>query len=165
MYNICTVLYLYCAYLYCACRFNFGDRQTDAHTHTQPSYLIKIIIVFRSVLDDEKKIETYMEEILEGMEKQNISLTSDSAGLTPFNTFCLFPLRMGSSLQPEVLGGGAGGDSGVNETKHQLHSEQSQVCVESSLIVRCVPSSPGTSVTRRLTEVLWPSLLVSVFLR
>ena len=52
------------------------------------------IISLRSVLDDETKIETYMEEILEGMKKENISLTSDSAGLTTFNTFCLFPLRM-----------------------------------------------------------------------
>ena len=74
-------------------------------------------------MGEENKIETYMEEILEGMEKQNITLAKDSTGLTAFNTFCLFPLRMGSSLQPEVLGGGAGGDSGVNETNHQLLCE------------------------------------------
>ena len=53
-----------------------------------------MIIVIRSVLDEENKIENYMEEILEGMEKQNISLTSESAGLTTFTTLRLFPLRL-----------------------------------------------------------------------
>jgi len=35
----------------------------------------------RSLLDDENKVETYMEEILEGVKKQNVTLTSASAEL------------------------------------------------------------------------------------